>query len=259
MQGPSTFSNIIANTVVVTGTGGGVFIYSGTPGPGNPPVAWTSNGGLKDPYGNALPAVSGVAGTGTFEATDGVQQTVIGASSLTNSGSLRTVAMSDGQLIFGSLVTAFVDNPLHPTRFTVGAIAPNPAACNWELPYLQPLAAVQPNTTTTPETWHSMVPLAGFTAGGEPPRYKLMPDNTVMLGGDINLTAAQAANTAFFGMPSGYVPTQSSVYVNRTTLSGYAAGASVVKCEAGGALRMVPAGNAAGQFFTLDGIRYPLD
>lgn len=68
---PGTQSITIAHIIIVTGPGGGVFIYSGTPGTGNPPVAWISNG-TTDPYGNALPngAEMGLAGSGIFSAGD---------------------------------------------------------------------------------------------------------------------------------------------------------------------------------------------
>lgn len=245
---------VVANKVIVFGPGDGVFVYSGTPAFGNPPIFWAA-GGPADPYGNPLPSTTGVNGTGTFEATDGVQQTVIGASSLTNSGSLRTVALSDGELVFGGLVAAFVTSP---TKFTVGAIAPNPAACQWQLPFLQPLVPVQPVTATTPETWHNMTLLAGFAAGGQTPRYTLKPDNTVMFAGSVSLTANQAAGAAFWAAPTGYVASVSSFYATGNSLSGFTLGANSVKVESGGAGRVNVAGTA-GNSFTLDGIRYPLD
>lgn len=53
MQGQGTVGNIQANTVVVFGTNQGVFVYSGTPALGNPPIASMSSGTL-DPYGNTV-------------------------------------------------------------------------------------------------------------------------------------------------------------------------------------------------------------
>jgi hypothetical protein len=54
--------NVFANFVVVSGTAGeGVFVYSGTPGAGNPPVSYmTAPGVTTDPYGNNLPIGGGV-------------------------------------------------------------------------------------------------------------------------------------------------------------------------------------------------------
>jgi hypothetical protein len=55
-----------ARQVIVSGAGEGVFVYSGTPAAGNPPIFWA--GSSPDPYGNILPSTAGVAGTGTFQA-----------------------------------------------------------------------------------------------------------------------------------------------------------------------------------------------
>lgn len=50
---------VLARYVIVTGAGGGVFIYVGTPGFLNPPAAWLGASGA-DPYGNPLPTSAGV-------------------------------------------------------------------------------------------------------------------------------------------------------------------------------------------------------
>lgn len=66
---PGSPGVVVAHFVIITGSAGGWFIYNGTPGPGNPPIAWGSNG-TTDPYGNTLPnsATLGIASTGTFQA-----------------------------------------------------------------------------------------------------------------------------------------------------------------------------------------------
>ena len=71
---PGTTNVIRARQVIVSGTGEGVFVYSGTPALGNSPVAWLSSGG-RDPFGNVLPSASGIAGSGTFEAGNTVTTT----------------------------------------------------------------------------------------------------------------------------------------------------------------------------------------
>ena len=58
-----------ARLIIVSGMGEGVFIYNGTPGLGNPPIAWMGSG-LVDPFGNVLPSTTGVASSGTFSAGD---------------------------------------------------------------------------------------------------------------------------------------------------------------------------------------------
>ena len=64
---PGVSGTIIrARQIIVSGAGEGVFVYSGTPAAGNPPIFWA--GSSPDPYGNTLPSTAGVSGTGTFQA-----------------------------------------------------------------------------------------------------------------------------------------------------------------------------------------------
>ena len=64
---PGSPQIIKAQYVIVSGPGGGVFVYTGTPANGNPPIAWVG-AGTTDPYGNTLPSTTGVASSGTFSA-----------------------------------------------------------------------------------------------------------------------------------------------------------------------------------------------
>lgn len=73
VQPGTTPGIVLAQYVIVFGTAGGVFLYSGSPGAGNPPVAWMSTA-AKDPYGNTLtPASDVVIGAGQ----DGSPQAVL--------------------------------------------------------------------------------------------------------------------------------------------------------------------------------------
>jgi hypothetical protein len=62
---------LIVNSLIVTGESGGVFVYNGTPGLGNPPVLSISVGDV-DPYGNPVQSIlaAGVAGVGQMVVTD---------------------------------------------------------------------------------------------------------------------------------------------------------------------------------------------
>jgi hypothetical protein len=44
-----------------------VFVYSGAPALGNPPIFWATSAAV-DPFGNVIPSTAGVASTGTFRA-----------------------------------------------------------------------------------------------------------------------------------------------------------------------------------------------
>lgn len=64
------FSGIFRGRLVIvqgTGPNTGLFVYTGTPALGNPPIFWATNA-AKDPFGNKIPSTAGVAGTGTFQA-----------------------------------------------------------------------------------------------------------------------------------------------------------------------------------------------
>lgn len=54
-----------ARLVLVSGTGGGIFVYTGTPKLGNPPIFWATSASA-DPFGNTIPSTAGIGGTGTF-------------------------------------------------------------------------------------------------------------------------------------------------------------------------------------------------
>jgi hypothetical protein len=49
---------VIAQVVIIFGPDDGLFVYSGSPELGNPPIAWITDGNT-DPYGNAVGSVAG--------------------------------------------------------------------------------------------------------------------------------------------------------------------------------------------------------
>jgi hypothetical protein len=74
--------------------------------------------------------------------------------------------------------------------------------------------AIQPGTSpTVVETWHNMVLINGWAAQGSASscRYKLMPNNTVMVCFQGNDSAATAGG--FWNPPSGYIPASSSLFI----------------------------------------------
>jgi len=66
-EGFTNSSIVIANKVIVFGANEGLWVYDGTPGPGNAPVFWASSAPT-DPFGNTLTATAGVSGDGIFQA-----------------------------------------------------------------------------------------------------------------------------------------------------------------------------------------------
>lgn len=75
-------------------------------------------------------------------------------------------------------------------------------------PILGELVAVQPGTTYTAETWHTISSLpTGWTALGAGVRYRLLTDNSVRIQVSAAVGATAASGTvALFTLPAGYVP-----------------------------------------------------
>ena len=70
------------------------------------------------------------------------------------------------------------------------------------------MAANQPGTSNTPESWHTMTLLNGWTVGsGGFAQYKLMPDRTVMIRLNNVTPGTIADGTSIWTAPTGYVPT----------------------------------------------------
>jgi hypothetical protein len=91
-----------AEYVVVSGPGAGVFVYAAntTPGPGNPPIAWLSQGST-DPFGNAvLPNIGTESGGLEVVLTNGAVQFWIGGVLV---GTVNAVA--NGISINGTLIS----------------------------------------------------------------------------------------------------------------------------------------------------------
>ena len=227
----------IAHIIIVTGPGGGVFIYAaGTqPGPGNPPVAWISNG-TTDPYGNALPegAQMGLAGSGTFAAgttlitpsgtytydpsiaaenllssdtaVDGTSPTgdttYAGLAAYGSAGAL--VRLLQGRIVFDTGDTAYMT--LSGTNLTIRAVT---ESLLLDLP-VQDIFALKPGTSATEDDWQSPAPALlnswanNASFGSFNYRKVSSPADSVEITGAIS--AAAATSATFFTLPSGYVP-----------------------------------------------------
>lgn len=96
---------IHATQVIVSGSGSGdgVFTYAGTPGLGNPPIGWITNGSLLDPYGNVLPAIMGVDYSGTLAVGSYIGITTPGSLPPAPSSGFRFYANGNG-------IPAYVDS-----------------------------------------------------------------------------------------------------------------------------------------------------
>lgn len=272
---------IRARFVIVSGTGGGVFVYS-TPGPGNPPLYSVSNA-TTDPYNNTIfPGiwagqaggvqagfqVNGVAGQAVFKIPGTfAAPAAIGA---VGAGGVSTLEMSgavDPSPINDSAILSMYDN-------NAGG-----GTAKWQLGYfdntrvfhaqcqgtyagtaigtVQFMAAADPSTGTSlsnvaqSETWHNVTVDAGWGSLGEPAQYRLLPGGNVQLRGDISHagTTVQTDINSGNPLPSAYWPAATRYYRPPQAADG----AGAIQVSSAGVITMRASGFTATQAI-LDGI-----
>jgi hypothetical protein len=281
---------VLASYVIVFGqaTGGagpGIFIYSGSPGPGNPPVFSMSNA-TQDPYGNAIAPgiwsgqfggtqaglqvngpllgelafpVAGSSATGTAS--------IVGASVGTG-GSVMQIAsaidpapdndrvfmqLADHAAIGSSAVWFLVYQDANGTEW-VQATGGN---AGMALNSVSGLTGVLPGTGTSitnaaqPETWHNLTLDAGWTVVNQP-QYRLLPGVGVQVRGLITIAATSLQTNINGGVPipSAYWPAVTRYY--RTPMPAPDLAGSV-DIQSNGVFVMRASGFAAVQAI-LDGI-----
>jgi hypothetical protein len=237
---PSPSSGLfVGRRVVVFGTSSngstGVFVYSDAPANGNLIASIASAPGT-DPYGNVY-----LQGQTSYDQANIVRTQLSGDGLLVQSftphnlGSLQYVPASAAFYLhaFGGFATLVAD----------------------------PISAVHPGSSSTPETWQAMSPLAaGFAAGGVAPAYRFEPVGSagvVRFRGVVNLTANQVAGSAFFTLPASYRPVNAQFFLTPGTLAGATIGTGTIAVSASGPVEINPAGNN-GNNVILDGITFPL-
>jgi hypothetical protein len=265
------FNNPALSRVVVSGTGAGdgVFVYAGTPGLGNPPIAWMTNGSLLDPYGNVLPAVMGLLRTGAGTSAQFALTT--GRPAEFQTGQIYSYVLNLGLAneqyyteILGpeninqkdAVYAAFTSSASDKTASAAAYLAyvDTGGGVNTNIYYdysgtslyvIKTLTAVKPGTGTspanpaTPESWHAMALGNGWTnlAGNVAAKYRKVaaPDNSVEIIGAIQANAATSAN--FFDLPAGYQPNSSQPAGAMGASGNVPAGLSPwVRCDSSGAL-----------------------
>lgn len=191
-----------------TGAGQGVFVYSGTPALGNPPIFWAS-AVLTDPYGNTLKGYAGAASQGFYVVGNaGQADTTIGggsvqwrSGSITQNGFIQVPAAGADYLqIQAPLIAGDTDAAnLQLTSGTAGA------AFTTLSPYGNDLRATNPNGLA--ETWHPLTLAAGWSnvAGHAPASYRLNALGNVEMTGRITGTVSGATQIAT--LPTGYYST----------------------------------------------------
>jgi hypothetical protein len=270
----------------------GLFVYSPAPGPGNLVASFSAVAGTDRPFGNTYPAglVIGVNTSTQLQLISssgaGILNFLANTTSITNGfllgegGIPSTIVLQgpfDGtagwndyiqQLIAssnGSSTPAFLQlGYVDANGVTHGYLVESPAGL---VISAGSILAVTPGTGTSPanpatqETWHTMPAFnANFSHGSPVPAYKLNPDNTVSLTGQVNVTAGTTSGTVVTLPTAAYFP-QSVKTFPIPISAGTPAAAGSARVNIGTIGNIVLAGGPTvnAYIFSLDGMRYPLD
>jgi len=279
---------ILAHYVIIFGTAGGVFIYSGTPANGNPPVAWITSA-TADPYGNTIqPGIFLAELASSGNALAGLLwNTIVGSEPLLALFPDATVGFSGNSpfilgrvfnrgavnellsLAMGGGGTAGTGSPVQVELFSQskdGTVLGHVSFYDWASTDLicdvnvNGIVAANPSTPNTPESWHTLsISGTGLSAGSPAPAYKLYPDNTVAVAGEVSATSGTTTGT-FATLPSVYRPASQKKYAVPVSAGTPPAAANPqVTIQTSGAMILSAGPTASAYSFALDTIRFPLD
>jgi hypothetical protein len=282
---------VLSVVIVETGQPGtGVFVYSGTPANGNPPIIWLTSA-TTDPFGNTLvdsgvmlaeTASSGNAAGGLIwnSATPGAAEPLLALYPNATVGFTGNSPFVLGRVFNRALVNELLalafggggtagSSPVQLELFSqskdgtaLGHIsfydwASTDLICDISSKYLN---AADPAVANTIETWHTAsITGTGYSAGSPAPAYKLYADNTAALTGIVNV-ASGSGGAVFLTLPSQYRPVTAKKFPAAFSAgTPVASGNAQVTVNTSGAVQFsaVPTGSAF--TFALDGMRFPLD
>ena len=178
----------IANRVYIVGPGGGMFVYNPTQAKNNLVETAGITGAMKDKFGNTiLPGDTLYMNQGgTYYAL----QIAGGAGSVPLVHWWVSPTDQTGTYTTLFVVGLAVSAGLNGIDLGSAAAFANPPQC-----FSNPLFAQNPVTPGSgAETWHNIIPDAGWTVATSL-RYKLLPDGLVYLYGDLTHAAITAATS----------------------------------------------------------------
>lgn len=285
--------SVTANSVILEGPGEELLAYSGTPAAGNLVLAIAAQAG-SDSFGNSWAMGVNVLSSNrqlVIGETGGNPLIYAGTgnTNIMNSGALQGLGVGAGTAeydewqLLGPQDKTFKDSvalqmlssnasgtqrALAQLFYTDSTLTPHSymqVSAAGGIVSAGSITAVQPGTGTpaTPavaETWHTIgVFGTGFAAGTMAvPRYRYMPDGTVLLDGQIVTTGAVASSATIFTLPAGYLPSQEQWCTNGTTLSGRTAINSTMVIQTSGVVVTGCLGAAAAESIFLSGVRFPV-
>jgi len=274
---------ILAHYVIIFGTAGGVFIYSGTPANGNPPIAWMTSA-TADPYGNTIePGIFLAELASSGNALGGLLwNTIVGSEPLLALYPDATVGFSGNSpfilgrvfnrgavnellsLAMGGGGTAGTGSPVQVEAFSQskdGTILGHVSFYDWASTDLicdvnvNGIVAADPVNANTLETWHAITLDSGWStaSGYAAPSYRLLPDGNLQLTGLANFGSSQTVNHNLNNshpLPSVYCPATNKLF---RTWDGQG-GRATVQISTGGVIEALGNSTYPYQYCEIDAV-----
>jgi hypothetical protein len=192
---PGTSPGVVtARRVVIFGAGGGMFVYSGSPGAGDLIASIVALNG-QDPYGNAV--FKGITsydpGNGLFAELDSANLSISTIAGINRVALVSVITPTTGMQLSGFNGAAV--STLYLIADAAGSVV-----------VAGVMVAQQPGAiAATPEVWHSLGTLANYTVNRG--RFRLTPQGETEFDIDVTSTGANAAVTSFsVTIPAAYRP-----------------------------------------------------
>lgn len=241
---PSPGQTVRARYIIVDGTGGGVFVYVGRPGPGNPPIAWLT-GAVSDPFGNSVTPQIGTRdnGTGFGVHLSGAEMVLAGLGSVSagfisvqrnGSGSSSWLQTNVSGASDSSMVPQLLlmGESADASRSAYGILQAYDASTSQAVPITWQVngavAGTEPGSVSsgtpegTPETWHYPALNSPFvTQGGSMKTgYKVTASGDTRVCGVLNLSSGTSWAGTVFTFPAGWFPSGYSTFFGVETHGG---------------------------------------
>jgi len=200
--GASSGQVIRARFIIITTATGGLFIYAGTPGPGNIPVLWVTEAAT-DPFGNALPFSGvGVKNGSLLAGITDTSSVIVGSTTEASFGTLNDSGAGGTSLASSTFGAGDVSAFFELLSKNVNGIGPRMLIGNAAV--LSTAGTAANPTQITTDGWNTLAPINGW-ANVTTLKYTLLPDRMVMVAGVIT-SAGAAGNPIFANLPAGYRP-----------------------------------------------------
>jgi hypothetical protein len=290
-QGGWDEPGVLSVVIVESGQPGtGIFLYSGVPSAGNPPVGWMTTS-TTDPFGTTVqPGIFLAEVAASGNAKGGLLwNTIVGSEPLLALYPDATVGFTGNSpfvlgrvfnrgaanellaLALGGGGTAGTGSPPQIELFSQskdGTVLGHVSFFDWATTDLlidinagTLVTAADPVTVNTLETWHAMPAFnTHFSHGSPAPAFKLYPDDTVSFAGEVTVASGTTSGTVVTLPNAPYFPASVKKFPVAISAGTPAGAANVqVTVDTSGNIILSAGPTGAGYNFVLDGIRYPLD